>query len=278
MHKIILLSFFLININLCQAQVLKGFISFRALENPSLIIHDLILEEDQSIIVLKYEEQEFDKNYLSIHSPKTNYHFVLKTFDQELPLLKAEGIPYSPQQLRVRKGEVHRIKLYFPALPKNATVFDLIEKNVPKDRSMNIYGIRMSRSDQQHASIRFYEQEDFAEYFEQNQGPYQYFEGFWTVEGQLNSKELDQNIRDTIAVVYEDGYLKAYDLKGFEYGIKILTARDHLKIIHKIDQKTFRANRVKVGQILKYEDQIKAPQLFKAANASSLSCMLRKQN
>lgn len=267
---------FMSSINLLQAQVLKGFISFEKQDNKSVFIHDLVLGEDETIIVLNYVEQEFDKNYLSIHSPKTNYHYSIKTANKELPLLKAEGIPFSPKQLTVKKGEVHRIKLYFPALPKNVTVFDLVEKNVPKEKSMNIYGIRMSRSDQRNASIRFYEKEDFAQYFEQNQGPFQKFEGFWSVEGNLNSKKQAKSIQDTIAVVYEDGYLKAYDLEGFEYGIKIIAERDHLKIIHKIDQKTFSANKVKVGTTLKYRDELKDVQIFKPSNNLSLYCMLRK--
>lgn len=267
---------FMSSINLLQAQVLKGFISYETQENKSVFIHDLILAEDQTIIVLNYIEQEFDKNYLSAHHPETNYHFILKTNEQELPLLKVEGIPYSPKELTVRKGEVHRIKLYFPPLPKNITVFDVVEKNVPLEKSMNIYGIRMSRSDQRNASIRFYEKEDFAQYFEQNQGPFQKFEGFWTVEGNLNSKDHAKSIQDTIAVVHEDGYLKAYDLKGFEYGIKILAEKEHLKIIHKIDQKTFSANKVKIGTTLKYQDELKDYQIFKPSNNLSLYCMLRK--
>jgi hypothetical protein len=276
MKKVIYAILLMSSINLLQAQVLKGFISFEKQDNPSVFIHDLILAEDQTIIVLNYIEQEFDKNYLSVHHPNTNYHFSIQTAEKDLALIKAEGIPYAPKQLRVKKGEVHRIKLYFPALPKNVTVFDLVEQNVPKDKSMNIYGIRMSRSDQRNASIRFYEKEDFAQYFEQNQGPFQKFEGFWTVEGNLNSKNQEKSIQDTIAVVYEDGYLKAYDLKGFEYGIKILAEKDHLKIIHKIDQKVFSANKVKIGTTLKYEDELKDLQLFKPTNSLSLYCMLRK--
>ena len=63
-----------------------------------------------------------------------------------LPLVKAQGIPYAPQKhfFKNAKDSLY-YTLYFPALPKNVTAIDIIEREVPGGNYFNFYGVSMER-------------------------------------------------------------------------------------------------------------------------------------
>jgi hypothetical protein len=59
-------------------------------------------------------------------------------------LIKAIGIPIAPQKHYFnRKGEFHTYTLIFPALPKNTTQINIIEKEAP-GTFFNFYGVDYS--------------------------------------------------------------------------------------------------------------------------------------
>lgn len=59
-------------------------------------------------------------------------------------LIKAVGIPIAPtKHYFKRKGELHTYTLFFPALPKNTTKINIIEKEAPGNY-FNFYGVDYS--------------------------------------------------------------------------------------------------------------------------------------
>ena len=62
------------------------------------------------------------------------------------PLIKAQGIPLTPQKYYFRNvNETIYYTLYFAALPKSVTSIDIIEKevNTPAHNYFNFYGVSM---------------------------------------------------------------------------------------------------------------------------------------
>lgn len=189
-----------------------------------------------------------------LHPRETPRALELITWQDTFPLLDAKGIAFYPLMTNVMPGEKKRFLLYFERLPDEVTAFNLIEPGVPLESGFNFDEVRLMRRKSPEASCRFFRTEDFRAYFSKAEKHAD--EGFWLLNREWGrNKGSGSPSPDTVALVWEDGLLRVYDLKGIyqqlewspEKGIRLRFGFQHLPF-RKIERKE-KAIRVENYQI-----------------------------
>lgn len=144
-------------------------------------------------------------------------------------MLQAENIAYAPDYTEVKPGEHLWFRLHFPPIdPTEAPTLNLLEGVQPSTSSFDFYGVHLLVGKKAKYSLRFQNETDFKEHWEDKRLRMHPLEGFWEVRRVVDirqrGKEIDllQSLTDTIAVVKEGQYLRSYFLDGQYYNIDLL--------------------------------------------------------
>lgn len=137
-----------------------GYINAQVVENPffdrcdesSFRVQKVEITKDTTYISCSYIAEH--ESWANIS--KETYLYDRKT-NKKFPLLRCEGLPFSPQQKSVMSAERCDVLLYFPSL-RNISKFDLIE--IENKKAFNIYGI-----DTYHSYDTSYKESDVSRFY-----------------------------------------------------------------------------------------------------------------
>ena len=156
---------------------------------------------------------------ISTAPPGNNNAFRLIANQTFYQIKKAEGIPYTPDDLTLAYGDTVFFSMYFDPIPLTTTSIDLVEGASQVTNAWMIYGIQLAptwiNNDQR---TMFKEEQGFTTYFAKNRQKLWEIEGFWQIEANcINKKETQQKAFydfKKIAIVRENNIFSIYNMKG----------------------------------------------------------------
>ena len=137
MRKLVVFCILLLFIGYANAQVVENPIFDRS-DVPSFRVKKVEITKDTTYVYCSYSADAGSWANIS----KGTYLYVRKT-NKKYPLLRCEGLPFSPQQKSFMYAEQCDVLLCFQSL-RNNSKFDIIENE--NEKAFNVYGIDTSRS------------------------------------------------------------------------------------------------------------------------------------
>ncbi len=219
-----------------SAQSIEAFVSSQNKYNTDVWIEKVIIGDGKTELKMQIKSEESDIE-IFLYPPESEESIILRTFEKTYQLQSADSIPFYPEKVTVLLNETRSFSLFYEEIPEYVTEFDVIERVEPFDSGFSFFNVRLSKEKDKKISLRFSSVSDFKAYYKKNPNPHQ-MEGFWEIEKTLlttfkkkkkQTKEVKS--RDTVAVVKEDGLLRAYFLNGEECDIA-LKELDNYFVLH----------------------------------------------
>ena len=219
------LIFTLIGINI-NGQSIEAFVSSSNKYNTDVWIEKIIIGAENTEVKMMIKPDQSDIE-IYLYPPQSERSVILRTFEKTYQLLSADSIPFYPQTTTVHLNESKTFSLFYDKIPDYVTEVDVIERVEPFDSGFSFFNVKLSKEKERKVSLRFGNKTDFEEYF-LNKKPLHPMEGFWEVKKQIftsykkkKREPKEEEIQEIVAVVKEDGLLRAYLLNGEEFGIAI---------------------------------------------------------
>lgn len=183
---------------------------------------------DTTTVVLEWYAER-GGNSLQVAPPKHPHAMKIVIGDKRYNMLQAENIAYAPDYTEVKSGEHLWFRLHFPPIdPSSAATLNLLEGVEPSSSSFDFYGVHLLVGKSAQYSLRFQNKAAFERHWKAKRLRLHPLEGFWKIEQEVKPRQrgravdLLESRQDTIALVKEGQYLRAYYLDGQHYGIDIL--------------------------------------------------------
>lgn len=130
----------------CLLLLFIGYINAQVVENPvfdrtdvsAFRVQKIEIKKDTTYVYCSYSAEAGSWANIS----KETCLYVKKT-NKKYPLLRCDGLPFSPQQKSFMFAERRNVLLCFPSI-RNISKFDLIENE--SDKAFNVYGIDISNT------------------------------------------------------------------------------------------------------------------------------------
>ena len=130
----------------CTLLLFIGNINAQVVENPvfdrsdasAFRVQKVEIKKDTTYVYCSYSAEAGSWANIS----KETYLY-MKSINKKYPLLRCDGLPFSPQQKSFKFAERCNVLLCFPSI-RNMSKFDIIENE--SDRAFNIYGIDISNT------------------------------------------------------------------------------------------------------------------------------------
>lgn len=166
---------------------------------------------------------------LQVAPPDHPHSMKIMIGDKRYDMLQAEDIAYAPRYTEVKSGDHLWFRLHFPPInPSQASTLNLLEGIEPSSSSFDFYGVHLLVGKGAKYSLRFKEKQDFEVHWDSKRLRMHPLEGFWEVKREVSTQQkrkavdLIENQIDTIALVKEGQYLRAYYLNGQYYNVDLL--------------------------------------------------------
>ncbi|RIV18539.1 hypothetical protein DYU11_28625 [Fibrisoma montanum] len=120
-------------------------------ENPNIRVTDIRHINDYTVVFMSFENDRDSRNSLSLGTTAAisfnkQARLVVPNSDRTYALLKAEGIPMSPQTRDVYAGDRANFALYFERLDPEVKVFSLIECQSDASNScFNVFDMNVAK-------------------------------------------------------------------------------------------------------------------------------------
>ncbi|CCH55300.1 OmpA/MotB domain protein [Fibrisoma limi BUZ 3] len=120
-------------------------------ENPNIRVTDIRHINDYTVVFMSFENDRDSRNSLSLGTTAAisfnkQAKLVVPNSDRTYALVKADGIPLSPQTRDVYTGDRASFALYFERLDPSVTVFSLIECQSDASNScFNVFDMNASK-------------------------------------------------------------------------------------------------------------------------------------
>ncbi len=209
-----------------SAQSIEAFVSAQNKYNTDVWIEKVIIGDGKTELKMQIKSEESDIE-IFLYPPQSEESIILRTFEKTYQLQSADNIPFYPKKAIVLLNETKSFSLFYEEIPEYVTEIDVIERVEPFDSGFSFFNVKLSREKEKMMSLRFDDHSDFKTYFE-NKPQLHQMEGFWEIEKTLlttfkkKKKETKEvKSKDTVAVVKEDGLLRAYFLNGEECDIAL---------------------------------------------------------
>lgn len=213
-------------VKVVSAQSQEAFVFSQNKYNTDIWIEKVIIGNGKTEVKMQIKPVDSDIE-IYLYPPQSEQSIILKTFEKTYQLLNADSIPFYPETLKVSLNETKSFSLFYDEIPGYVTELDIIERVEPFDSGFSFFNVKLSREKDKKMSLRFGNLSDFKTYFDNNPNLHP-MEGFWSIDKEVittlkkkNKRPNKQKENDQVAVVKEDGLLRAYFLNGEEYNIAI---------------------------------------------------------
>ncbi len=225
MRKIIFQLIFIIGaISSGTTQSVEAFVTYQNKYNSDVWIEKVIIGNGMTEVKMQIKPDESNTE-IYLFLPQSDQSVILRTFEKTYELLSADSIPFYPEKATVLLNETKNFSLFFDEIPDYVTEFDVIERVEPFDSGFSFFNVKLSKEKDRRVSLRFNNWSDFKNYYEKSANLHP-MEGFWEIEKELmttfkKKKKLpiETKSKDSVAIVKEDGLLRAYFLNGEGYNI-----------------------------------------------------------
>ncbi len=267
MRKIIFQVFFMISfIGLAGSQSYEAFVFHQNRYNKDVRIEKVIVGNGKTEIQMTILSLNADMD-IFLFPPETEQSIILRTFEKTYTIRNADGIPFHPERAPVAMNTAKSFSLYFDQIPDYVTEFDVIERVEPFDSGFSFFNVKLSATRDLKKSLRFSDSIDFQRYF--NSTPNRHpMEGFWTIQNERittfkkkKKTPVELKYSDTIALVAEDGLLRAYQFNGEEYRIAIKELDNYFVL---------RSDIIESIILLEVSDDLEAVKLFGRLDKSTV--------
>ncbi len=257
MKKYLSIVLMLICTFICEAQTIEDPV-FDRTDNPSFRVEKFVITKDTTYIYCYYTAE--GGTWANII--KGMYLRDVKT-NKRYPLLKCDGLPYSPDKETFKNSKRCEVKLYFEPIC-NVKKVDLIEN--PNKRAFNIYGIDFGNQYKEKYSL------DYLYNLAKKSLSYDY-EGDTTKAIQYKKEEVEavkynmgKNSEEYLNSIYQLAVM--YDKYGFyteATGIMVKVLEMHAEIMGTFDSK-YALQLLTLAQIYSHSGyREKSIQTFKAS-------------
>ncbi len=227
MRKIIFQIVFLVSsISSGIAQSIEAFAILQNNFQTDIWIEKVIIGNGKTEVKMQIRPDESDIE-IFLYPPDSEQSIILQTFEKTYHLLKAESIPFYPEKEVVLLNETKSFSLFYKEIPDYVTEVDVIERVEPFESGFSFFNVKLSKEKEKNKSLRFGDSLDFETYFKKKTQPNP-LEGFWEIDKKIitsfkkkKKQPVESNSIDLVAVVKEDGLLRAYYLDGVECDIAI---------------------------------------------------------
>lgn len=267
MRKTICQLFFLILLmNAAVSQPYEAYVFQQNRYNKDIRIEKVIVGNGKTEVQMTIKPFDSDIE-IFLFPPTSEQSIILKTFEKTYTIRNADSIPFHPERAPVAMNTAKTFSLFFDEIPDYVTEFDVIERVEPFDSGFSFFNVKLSASRDIKKSLRFSDVSDFYHYF--NSKPNRHpMEGFWTIQNERitafkKKKKTPAELKyaDTIALVAEDGLLRAYQFNGEEYRIAIKEL-DNYFVLH--------SDIIETTILLEVSDDRKAVKLFGLLDKSAV--------
>jgi hypothetical protein len=267
MRKTICQLFFLILLmNVAGSQPYEAFVFHQNRYNKDVRIEKVVVGNGKTEVQMTIQSLNADID-IFLFPPESEQSIMLRTFEKTYTIRSADGIPFHPKRAPVAMNTAKSFSLYFDEIPDYVTEFDVIERVEPFDSGFSFFNVKLSGSRDLKKSLRFNDVSDFQHYFNSKPNRHQ-MEGFWTIRNERittfkkkNKQPVELKFTDTIALVAEDGLLRAYQFNGEEYRIAIKELDNYFVLRSDIIESTL---------LLEVSDDRKAVKLFGLLDKSAV--------
>ena len=209
-----------------KAQTIEAFAFSQNKYNTDVWIEKVVIGNGKTEVKMQIKPVETDIE-IFLYPPFSEQSIILRTFEKTYQLLDADSIPFYPEKIAVLLNETKSFSLFYDELPEDVTEIDIIERVEPFNSGFSFFNVRLTREKEKKKSLRFFNRLDFSNYFK-NKSNLHPLEGFWKIEKEIitsfkKTKKQPQETKhsEMVAVVKEDGLLRAYYLDGEEYNIAL---------------------------------------------------------
>ena len=217
---------FLVTLCSVKAQSIEAFVVSQNKYNKDVWIDKIAFGNGHTEVKMKIKPLESDIE-MYLYPPQSEQSIILRTYEKTYQLLGADSIPFYPQKAVVLLNETKSFSLFYDQIPEDVTEVDVIERVEPFDSGFSFFNVKLSKEKDKKVSLRFSDKSDFESYFKNKKDLHQ-LEGLWEIEKEIitsfkkNRKQpVENKSKESLAVVLEDGLLRAYNLNGEEYGIAL---------------------------------------------------------
>lgn len=224
MRKMLLQLIFVLVGHVVLGQSIEAFVSSQNKYNTDVWIEKIIIGNGKTEVKMQIKPDESDIE-IFLYPPQSEQSVILRTFEKTYELLSADSIPFYPEKLTVLLNETKTFSLFYDEIPENVTEVDVIERVEPFDSGFSFFNVKLSKEKEKKISLRFSDISDFKNYFE-NKSQLHPMEGFWEIEKEVitsfkkkKKRPFEEKSNESLAIVKEDGLLRAYYLNGEEYDI-----------------------------------------------------------
>ena len=137
MRRIVVFCILLLFIGYINAQVVENPV-FDRTDVPAFRVRKIEIMKDTTYIYCSYSAEA--GSWANISKETCLY---VRNINKKYPLLKCDGLPFSPQQKSFMSAERFNVLLCFPSI-RNISKFDIIENE--SDKALNIFGIDISNT------------------------------------------------------------------------------------------------------------------------------------
>ena len=226
MKRVILLLVFSIFGLHTFGQSIEAFVSSSNKYNTDVWIEKIIIGSGRTEVKMQIKPNESDIE-IYLYPPESEQSVILRTFEKTYRLLSADSIPFYPDKATVLLNETKSFSLFYNEIPENVTEVDVIERVEPFESGFSFFNVKLSKEKEKKKSLRFSETSDFKKYFKNNTQLHP-MEGFWEVEKEIitsykkkKKQPTEEKSNESVAVVKEDGFLRAYYMDGEECDLAI---------------------------------------------------------
>jgi hypothetical protein len=209
-----------------SAQSIEAFVSTQNKYNTDVWIEKIIIGNGRTEVKMQIKPDESDIE-IFLYPPQSEQSVILRTFEKSYQLLSADSIPFYPEKATVLLDETKSFSLFYEEIPENVTEVDVIERVEPFDSGFSFFNVKLSKEKEKKISLRFNDYSDFKAYFEKKSQLHP-MEGFWEIEKEVitsfkkkKKQPIEDKSNESVAVVKEDGLLRAYYSNGEECDIAI---------------------------------------------------------
>lgn len=215
-----------------NAQSVEAFPFSQNRINTDVTIDKIIIGDGKTEVKIQITATGSDIEVF-LYPPQSEQSIILRTFEKNYNLIATDSLPFFPEKATILSGETKTFSLIYNEIPKYITEFDIIERVEPFESGFSFFNVKLSKTRDKKISLRFDNLSDFKAYFKKNKNAH-LLEGFWEIEKELltsfkNKKTQPTEVKssDSIAIVKEDGLLRAYYLNGEEYDVAIRELDDY---------------------------------------------------
>ena len=208
----------------CKAQSIEAFVTSQNKYNTDVWIEKVIIGNGKTEVKMQIKSDQSDME-IYLYPPESEQSVILQTFEKTYQLRSADSIPFYPEKVTVLLNETKTFSLFYDEIAEYVTELDIIERVEPFESGFSFFNVRLSKEKEKQMSLRFSKRSDFERYFKRMPEPHP-LEGFWEIDKTLlttykkkNKKPSEEKNNDSIAIVKEDGLLRAYYLNGEDYNI-----------------------------------------------------------